>query len=221
MTTSSSITTYQNLPVFVLSNFYMYPNTIYPLMVFEERYLALLAHVLKTDKLFAIGQAINQNELDPYMCLVRVVQVETVPNVQQYLVIIEGLSRLKMIKEIDQDDFPFRTVEAQQIENILPSEDDVLLVEDYIDRFKSFLIQFNSEHSEITPLVDALFEQFHKRDDDADFLVDVLSAHFTKNLHVKRQLLMEGKLIERMKLLMGEVEYFLMVQMQKGGNGGN
>ncbi len=209
---------YHDLPVFVLSNFYMYPNTIFPLMVFEERYLSLLAYVLKKDKMFAIAQP-AQHQLDDYMCLVRIVQVENVPNREQYLVVIEGISRLKMMKEVERDDLSFRMVNAQEIENILPGEEDVLLVEHYVDGFKSFLIEFNGKHPEVTPFIDALFEQFHKRGDDLNFLVDVLSAHFTKNLHVKRQLLMENQLIERMKLLMGEVEYFLMTQMQKGTNG--
>lgn len=153
------------------------------------------------------------------MCLVRIVQVQQMPNSERHLVIVEGVSRLKMIKEISTDHFLFRMIDAQEIENILPTPADALLVENYVDAFKSFLIGFNATHPEVTNFFDTIFEQFHQRGDDLNFLVDTLSAHFTKNLHVKRQLLIEGQLIERMKLLMGEVEYFLMTKMQKGVEG--
>jgi ATP-dependent Lon protease len=211
--------TYHDLPVFVLANFYMYPNTIFPLMVFEERYLSLLSHALKKDKMLAIAHPIDQKQLDDYMCLVRIVQVERMPNSERFIVMVEGVSRLKMLSEVSTGDFLFRMVDAQEIENILPSQADALSVNNYVDQFKSFLIGFNANHPEVTNFFDTIFEQFHQKGDDVNFLVDFLSAHFTKNLHVKRQLLIEGQLIERMKLLLGEVEYFLMTKMQKGVEG--
>jgi len=49
------------LPVMVLGGGTLFPNTLLPLFIFEERYRAMLECALKTDRLVAIAMPLNGN----------------------------------------------------------------------------------------------------------------------------------------------------------------
>lgn len=50
------------LPVMVLGGVTLFPNTLLPLFIFEQRYKAMLENALGTDRLLAIAQPLRENE---------------------------------------------------------------------------------------------------------------------------------------------------------------
>jgi len=50
------------LPVMVLGGVTLFPNTLLPLFIFEERYKAMLESALGTDRLLAIAQPLREKE---------------------------------------------------------------------------------------------------------------------------------------------------------------
>lgn len=86
----------ETLPVMVLGGGTLFPNTLLPLFIFEERYRAMLECALTTDRLLAIAMPLegNQNKVHPVsgVGLVRacVRNVDGTSNV-----ILQGIGRVR------------------------------------------------------------------------------------------------------------------------------
>ena len=97
----------ENLPkkisVFPLSNFIIFPNTSVPLIIFETRYIEMINDSMKTNRIIGMVQPKNKNkipELYSIGCAGRITSFNET-NDGRYLIVIKGLSRFKIIKEIN------------------------------------------------------------------------------------------------------------------------
>ena len=97
----------ENLPkkisVFPLSNFIIFPNTSVPLNIFEPRYIEMINDSMKTNRIIGMVQPKNKNkipELYSIGCAGRITSFNET-NDGRYLIVIKGLSRFKIIKEIN------------------------------------------------------------------------------------------------------------------------
>ena len=91
------------IPVFPLSNFIIFPNTSVPLNIFEPRYIKMVDDIMKTDRIIGMVQPKNKKKNIPELysigCAGRITSFNEIEN-GRYLIIIRGLSRFKIIKEI-------------------------------------------------------------------------------------------------------------------------
>ena len=99
------------IPVFPLSNFIIFPNTTVPLNIFEKRYIEMINDCMKTNKIIGLVQPkkIKLNsipELHEIGCLGKITSFRDNSN-GQYSIDLKGLSRFKIIKEIDNNK-PYR-----------------------------------------------------------------------------------------------------------------
>ena len=89
--------------VFPLSNFIIFPNTSVPLNIFEPRYIKMVDDIMKTDRIIGMVQPKNKKKNIPELysigCAGRITSFNEIEN-GRYLIIIRGLSRFKIIKEI-------------------------------------------------------------------------------------------------------------------------
>tara|TARA_Y100000590_G_scaffold294938_1_gene332406 strand:+ start:2811 stop:3452 length:642 start_codon:yes stop_codon:yes gene_type:complete len=98
----------ENLPkiisVFPLSNFIIFPNTSVPLNIFEPRYIQMIDDSMKSNRIIGIIQPKNQNENSPKLysigCAGRITSFNETDD-GRYLIIIKGISRFKILKEIN------------------------------------------------------------------------------------------------------------------------
>ena len=92
------------IPVFPLSNFIIFPKTTVPLNIFEKRYLSMVDDAMKKDKLIGMIQPSNKNDITPDVykigCVGKIVSYNET-NDGRYLIVLNGISRFNVIKEIE------------------------------------------------------------------------------------------------------------------------
>ena len=105
------------IPVFPLSNFIIFPKTTVPLNIFEPRYIEMVNDSMKSNKLIGMIQPKNTNneedipKLHNIGCLGKIISFrETEDN--RYLIELKGLIRFKKIKEINNEN-KYRILEVE------------------------------------------------------------------------------------------------------------
>ena len=93
------------IPVFPLSNFIIFPETTVPLNIFEPRYLQMVDDSMKSHRLIGMIQPKKQlkdkkPELFNVGCVGKITSFNETDD-GRYLIIINGLTRFKILKEID------------------------------------------------------------------------------------------------------------------------
>ena len=90
--------------VFPLSNFIFFPNTNVPLNIFEKRYIEMINDSMKSSRLIGIVQPKKKlknsyDQLYDIGCLGKITNFNETED-GRYLILLNGLSRFKIIKEI-------------------------------------------------------------------------------------------------------------------------
>ena len=92
------------IPVFPLSNFIIFPETTVPLNIFEPRYLQMIDDAMKGSKMIGIIQPKKQNQTIPSLydigCAGKITNYNET-NDGRYLIALSGISRFKIIQEIN------------------------------------------------------------------------------------------------------------------------
>ena len=103
----------KKISVFPLSNFIIFPNTSVPLNIFEPRYIKMIDDCLKDSRIIGMIQPKNKNktpELYSIGCAGRITNFNETGD-GRYLIIIKGISRFKILKEINNSK-PYRECEV-------------------------------------------------------------------------------------------------------------
>ena len=95
------------IPIFPLSNFIIFPGTTVPLNIFEPRYIQMVDECMKGDRVIGMIQPRKTGELkkpDLYKvgCAGRIASFNETED-GRYLIALKGLSRFKIINEIDNE----------------------------------------------------------------------------------------------------------------------
>ena len=93
------------IPIFPLSNFIIFPNTTVPLNIFEPRYIQMIDDSMKSHRMIGMIQPRKSGELrkpDLYEvgCIGKITSFNETDD-GRYLVIINGISRFNIDKEIE------------------------------------------------------------------------------------------------------------------------
>ena len=93
------------IPIFPLSNFIIFPETSVPLNIFEPKYIEMVDDIMKSSRMIGIIQPKKQTKnLIPELYKVGCVGKITSFNESEdgrYLIILNGLSRFKIVDEIN------------------------------------------------------------------------------------------------------------------------
>ena len=104
------------IPVFPLSNFIIFPNATVPLNIFEPRYIEMINEAMKSNKMIGMIQPKNSNtdvkipELYNIGCLGKIISF-TETNDGRYLIEIKGLIRFQKKNEVETNK-PYRILEV-------------------------------------------------------------------------------------------------------------
>lgn len=96
----------KKISVFPLSNFIIFPNTTVPLNIFEPRYIDMIDDSMKSNKIIGLIQPKEQNKNIPELYSVGCAAKITSYNESEdgrYLIVINGISRFKILKEVIND----------------------------------------------------------------------------------------------------------------------
>jgi hypothetical protein len=102
------------IPIFPLSDFIFFPNTNVPLNIFVPRYIEMINDSMKSSRLIGMVQPKKnlENSLDQLYnigCLGKITSFNETGD-GRYLIVLNGLSRFKIIKEI-KNEKPYRECE--------------------------------------------------------------------------------------------------------------
>ena len=90
------------IPIFPLSGALLLPNGNLPLNIFEPRYIDMIDHAMKTDKIIGMIQENSKNKefnnLYSIGCLGKITQYNETDD-GRYIINLNGLIRFKFIKE--------------------------------------------------------------------------------------------------------------------------
>ena len=103
----------QKISVFPLSNFIIFPNTSIPLNIFEPKYIEMIDNSMKADRIIGMIQPKKQKDGIPQLynvgCAGKITSFNET-NDGRYLIVINGISRFKILKEINNNK-PYRECE--------------------------------------------------------------------------------------------------------------
>ena len=91
------------ISIFPLSNFIIFPNTSVPLNIFEPRYIKMIDDSMKSNRIIGMIQPKNKDEIPGLYsigCAGRITSFNETDD-GRYLIIIKGVSRFKILKEIN------------------------------------------------------------------------------------------------------------------------
>ena len=97
----------KEIPIFPLSNFIIFPETAVPLNIFEPRYIQMIDDSMKSSKLIGMVQPkktgeLNKPDLYDVGCIGKITSFNET-NDGRYLIVLNGISRFKIIKEINSE----------------------------------------------------------------------------------------------------------------------
>ena len=94
------------IPVFPLSNFIIFPDTMVPLNIFEPRYIQMIDDCMKSDRIIGMIQPKNSSNKIPELynigCAGKITSFNET-NDGRYLIVLNGISRFKIVKEINSE----------------------------------------------------------------------------------------------------------------------
>ena len=96
----------KRIPVFPLSNFIIFPDTMVPLNIFEPRYIQMIDDCMKSDRIIGMIQPKNSSSKVPELydigCAGKITSFNET-NDGRYLIVLNGISRFKIVKEISSE----------------------------------------------------------------------------------------------------------------------
>ena len=94
----------KKIPVFPLSNFIIFPNTSVPLNIFEPRYIKMVDDSMQSNRIIGMIQPKKINKKSPELysvgCAGKITSFNET-NDGRYLIVINGICRFKILKEIN------------------------------------------------------------------------------------------------------------------------
>lgn len=144
------------IPIFPLEEALLLPRTQMPLNIFEERYLAMIDHAMRNDRIIGIiqpqaeqdeGEADTPSSLYPIGCLGRVSAYGETGD-GRVLITLTGISRFRIMRELETDE-PYRMAEIDCedfTEDLIEGfGEEAVERKELLDVFRSFLEANNLE----------------------------------------------------------------------------
>lgn len=188
----------REVPIMVLPNAVLFPHSLLPLHIFENRYRQMLSHCLTGERMFSVALAkTGIREPKGVEDLRSVAGVGLIracvgnENGTSNLV-LQGLARVRIVEWTQEE--PFRIAEIELIESRIGNavEADALG-----EKVKELCVRIQQLG---LPLPPNLLEQMHQID-SPEILADVVGAAFVSELAPRQQLLELSDVAERLRLL--------------------
>ena len=90
------------IPVFPLSNFIIFPKTTVPLNIFEPRYLEMVDDAMKGNRIIGMIQPKKNDQTTPILYNIGCAgKITSFNETEDGRIILNGISRFKVVKELD------------------------------------------------------------------------------------------------------------------------
>jgi Lon protease-like protein len=197
------------VPVMALGNAVLFPHSLLPLHIFEQRYRDMLAHSLDGDRMFSV--ALMKEGIEEAVVIEDLCPVAGVGLIRACVgnengtsnLVLQGLARIRLVAWTQQT--PFRIAKIEIAKSILGNavEADALS-----EKVKEFCMRIERIGVPLPPnLMDHL-----KQIDSPEILSDVVAAAFVSEPSQRQKLLEAYEVCERLRLLIQ------FLRSQAGGN---
>ena len=188
----------REVPIMVLPNAVLFPHSLLPLHIFENRYRQMLSHCLTGERMFSVALAkAGVREPKGVADLRAVAGIGLIracvgnENGTSNLV-LQGLARVRILDWTQEE--PFRIGEIELIESRI---DNAVEADALGEKVKELCLRIQQLG---LPLPANLLEQMHQID-NPEVLADVVGAAFVGELAPRQQLLESPDVAERLRLL--------------------
>lgn len=118
------------VPLFPLPNVVLFPRSVLPLHIFEERYKTMTANALAGDRQIAMAllrpgwekSYYGRAAIEPVVCVGTIISAEKLPD-GKYNFLLQGHSRARIVREID--GYPYRVAGLELCEQVPAMEIDL------------------------------------------------------------------------------------------------
>lgn len=197
----SSFSLPDTMPVMVLGDCYLFPGCLLPLFIFEERYRLMLAHALKTDRMFCIGTRVKNDDGGYDLLPVSTAGLIRACKKQEdgtSHVMLQGVRRIQF--DSWQQEKPFVIANVKPLETIIETE------ADYINELKDRSLDLLPDATACAGESMRNLRAALLKIDCPEMVCDILSYHFVRRSAAQRSLLMEPSLEKRYDILLSELE---------------
>jgi Lon protease-like protein len=188
----------REVPIMVLPNAVLFPHSLLPLHIFENRYRQMLSYCLTGERMFSVALAKSGIREPKGVADLR--SVAGVGLIRACVgnengtsnLVLQGLARVRILDWTQED--PFRIAEIELIESRIGNaiEADALS-----EKVKELCVRIQQLG---LPLPPNLLDQMHQID-SPEILADVVGAAFVSELAPRQQLLESPDVAERLRLL--------------------
>ncbi|MEH6452370.1 MAG: endopeptidase La [Psychromonas sp.] len=191
------------LPVLPLRDVVVYPHMVIPLFVGRKKSISCLEAAMEQGKKVLLVAQTEASLDDPKID--DLYTVGTVANILQLLklpdgtvkVLVEGVQRAQLVKNIEHDDYFFAEVNLLESEEIADDEEEALL-RTVMNQFESYIKLNKKIPPEVLASVNGI--------DEAERLADTIAAHMPLSLEDKQTALELNSITERFEYLMAMME---------------
>lgn len=192
-------------PVFPLPNVVLFPHSILPLHIFEDRYRKMVADALAGERLIAMalltpGWEANYEDAPEFhemVCLGRITAEERLPS-GRYNLVLTGLQRAVAVQE-QVTDLPYRTARLELYRDLYPLSTTTNRDVRRKELLLSFRRLFPGSHAE------GMFARMFDADIPLGALCDMLANSLQVDFSVKQELLEEVDVDRRSELLLTRI----------------
>jgi Lon protease-like protein len=192
--------------LFPLPNVVLFPRVIQPLHIFEPRYKQMVEDALDDNGLIALcllrpSAGYGANNVAPIfseICIGKIIQEERLPD-GRFNLLLQGVSRAKIIKEVN-DDKLYRTAKVEILHDVpLPSEENA-------NRLRAKLVKQMTKWFTQQPSAKAQLDRLVQSDLSLGNLCDVFSFALPLSVDLKILLLQLVNIEDRAMLLLEVIE---------------
>ncbi len=186
----------EQIPVFPLSNFIIFPETTTPLNIFEPRYIQMVDDAMKSHRIIGMIQPKKKNKIPSLYdigCAGKITSFHETEN-GRYLIVLVGISRFKITEELNTDKlYRVCKVSFNEFNNDLKDKKEEIKFCDLKFIFKDFRFLLNKKGYVVN------WKELEKQ--NLDQTINMLSMLSPFSLEEKQVLLETINLFDRKKKL--------------------
>lgn len=197
--TSTPLQIPNEIPIIVLSQTVLFPNSLLPLHIFEQRYCDMLAASLGGPRIFGVAQSNEWN--DPTLVVPNLAEIMGIGVIRACVgrpdgtsdLILQGLSRVKIIGETQSE--PFRIVEIESLSTEIGDVERVqMLAKTLCEQSRAL-----SEHGYTMP---RQMDQYMANIQDPEIIGDLMAAAFVEDPEIRQEILETIDLESRLEIIL-------------------
>jgi Lon protease-like protein len=194
----------QVVGVFALPNTVLFPRVVLPLHVFEQRYRAMTADALASDRQFAVALLRPGWEKDyhdkpaihPVVCIGRILTHEKLPD-GKYNLLLQGHTRARIVTELY--DHRYRVAEVETLK-----ETPVLEID--LEQQRRLMLRLFEETPLSSLAASGSFRQLLRSLVPTPHLADLLAFNFLEDVELKQSLLEEADVRTRVGRIVAAIQ---------------